>query len=91
MREPTDEETEYCDVDDDLYAVLMSHSEFYDLVIVPYIFFVKKHVHAHSSFINDRLREYCNENNIKYECAAGIGCVKMMDEYVRKEIWLGNY
>ena len=75
---------------DELYATLMSHREFHDNVIEKYAVFLHKHKHGSSSFINDRLRVYCRDNDIQYTVKIGIACVKMMDEYVREEMRLGN-
>ena len=75
---------------DELYATLMSYSEFHKEVIDKYVIFLSKHKNASSSFINDRLRLYCREENIGYSIKSLLECVESMDEYVREEIKLGN-
>ena len=73
-----------------LYATVMSHKEFHEEVVDKYVAFIKKVKHASTSFVNDRLRKYCVKNNIQDDVSIRLKCVKMIDEYVRAEIKLGN-
>lgn len=75
---------------EDMYATLMSHSEFHKEVVDKYVIHLKKYKNGSSSFINDGIRKYCKTNNIKDNTEARIECVKFIDKYIRTEIKLGN-